>query len=249
MVQILIEEQARSPRQVSCLNDFLAAGDAVPEIVQQRFRGLFGIPIREGFGMTEIGPAICNPANAIRPGSLGRPIVGVEARIIDANNNEVGDEEVGEMAVRSPATFAGYWDDRIASREAIREGWLFTGDLVRRDAEGYLWFEGRKKEIIIRDGVNISPREIEDAIYHHPSVLEVAVIGLPDSEPVRGEQIIAYVTLRRGMVADRIEIIECAVERLADFKVPQKIVFVDSLPKGITGKVQRRAVKEMASLI
>ena len=248
MVQLLIEEQVRGPRRVSSLRNFIAGGDAVPEIIQQRFRAHFGIPIREGYGMTEIGPVIWNPADAIRSGSLGKPVVGVEVRIVDSNNNDAADGQIGEMAVRSPATFVGYWGDPTATQEALRGGWLYTGDLVRRDAEGYLWFEGRKKEIIVRDGLNISPQEVEEAIYHHPAVLEVAVIGLPDSVTARGEQVVAFVSLRRGMAADQRELVDCAVQRLADFKVPQKIVFVDGLPKGITGKVQRRAVREMASL-
>jgi long-chain acyl-CoA synthetase len=247
MVQLLIEEQARQPRQVSSLRNFLAGGDAVPEIIQQRFRVLFGIPIREAYGMTEIGPGICNPANTIRSGSLGKPLVGVEVRVVDSNNNDAADGQIGEMAVRGPANFVGYWGDPTATQEAVRGGWLYTGDLARRDAEGYLWFEGRKKEIIVRDGLNISPQEVEEAIYRHPAVLEVAVIGLPDSVPARGEQVVAFVALRHGMVADQRDLRECALQRLADFKVPQKIVFMDSLPKGITGKVQRRTVKEMAS--
>ena len=110
----------------------------------------------------------------------------------------------------------------------------------------YFWFEGRKKEIIVRDALNISPQEVEDALYRHPAVLEVAVVGLPDPVPARGEQIVAFVSLRDGMFADGRDLIACALERLADFKVPQKIVFTDSLPKGVTGKVQRRTVRGMA---
>jgi long-chain acyl-CoA synthetase len=244
MVQLLIEEQARKPRQVSSLGTFLAGGDAVPESLQQRFRALFGVPLREVYGMTEIGGGMLNPADAIRPGSLGKPFDRVEVRVVDVNGKDVADGQIGEMAVRSPAKFVGYWDNAAATQEAVRDGWLYTGDLARRDADGYLWFEGRKKEIIVRDGLNISPQEVEEALYGYPAVLEVAVIGLPDSVPARGEQVVAFVALRHGMVADAKDLREFAVERLADFKVPQKIVFVDSLPKGITGKVQRRALKE-----
>jgi long-chain acyl-CoA synthetase len=244
MVQLLIEEQARKPRQVSSLGTFLAGGDAVPETLQQRFRAVFGVPLREVFGMTEIGPGTLNPADAIRSGSLGKPFDRVEVRVVDVDGKDVADGQIGEMAVRSPANFVGYWDHPAATQEAVRDGWLYTGDLARRDADGYLWFEGRKKEIIVRDGLNISPQEVEEALYRHPAVLEVAVIGLPDSVPARGEQVVAFVSLRHGMVADRKDLMECALQRLADFKVPQKIVFLDSLPKGITGKVQRRALKE-----
>jgi long-chain acyl-CoA synthetase len=149
--------------------------------------------------------------------------------------------------VRSPANFAGYWDDPAATREVLRDGWLHSGDLARRDADGYLWFQGRKKEIIVRDGINISPQEVEEAIYSHPAVLEVGVIGIPDPLPAHGERVVAFVSLRNGVTANEGELREHAFQRLADFKVPEKIMFVKSLPKGITGKIQRRALKEIRS--
>ncbi|PWU03204.1 MAG: hypothetical protein C5B51_19370, partial [Terriglobia bacterium] len=119
-----------------------------------------------------------------------------------------------------------------------------TGDLGRRDAEGYHWFEGRKKEIIIRGGSNISPQEVEAAIYSHPAVLEAAVIGMPD--PVFGEKVIAFVALRKGLAAAEGELREYALKRLADYKVPERVLFLPELPKGITGKLQRRVLKQMA---
>ena len=248
MVQLLVEEQTRKPRQVSSLRTFLSGGDAVPESLQQRFRALFGVPLREIFGMTEIGPGMLNPADAIRSGSLGKPFDRVEVRVVDGSCKDVADGEIGELAVRSPASFVGYWDHPAATQEAFRDGWLYTGDFARRDADGYLWFAGRKKEIIVRDGINIAPQEVEEALYRHPAVLEVGVIGLPDPVRARGEQVVAFVSLRHGMVADQKDLMECALRHLADFKVPQRIVFADSLPKGITGKVQRRALKQ-ASLM
>jgi long-chain acyl-CoA synthetase len=245
MAHALIEEQARKPRQVRSLRTFVGAGDSVPVSTQERFQTLFGIPVREGFGMTEIGPAICNPADAIRSGSLGKATQGVEIRVVDGEGEEARDGQIGEMAVRSPARFAEYWDDPAATRAAVRDGWLYTGDLARRDADGYLWFEGRKKEIIIRDGVNISPQEVEEAIYNHPAVLEVAVIGTPDPVGAHGERVLAFVALKDGLLADERELRDHARQLLADFKVPERIVFRTDLPKGITGKVQRRALKEM----
>jgi long-chain acyl-CoA synthetase len=213
---------------------------------QQRFQALFGIPVREGYGMTEIGPANPNPADAIRSGSLGKPLQGVEIRVVDAEGEDVSDGQIGEFIVRSPARFAGYWDDPAATREAVRDGWMYTGDLGRRDADGYLWFEGRKKEIIIRDGVNISPQEVEEAIYNHPAVLEVAVIGTPDPVGVHGERLLAFVTLRDGQTVGEQELRDLARQQLADFKVPERFVFRTDLPKGITGKIQRRALKDAA---
>jgi long-chain acyl-CoA synthetase len=245
IVQLLVEEQTRKPRQISSLGTFIAGGDSVPVSTQERFRALFGIPIREGYAMTETGPSICNPADAIRPGSLGKALDGVDVRVVDADGNVAPDGKVGEIAVRSPANCAGYWDDPVATREAMREGWLYSGDLARRDGDGYFWFEGRKKEIIVRESFNISPQEVEEAIHSHPAVLEVGVIGLPDSVAARGERILAFVALREGLVAHEQELRDHARQRLADVKVPERIVFVKSLPKGITGKIQRRALKEM----
>lgn len=245
MVQLLVEEQTRKPRDVRSLGAFIVGGDSVPLSTQERFRALFGIPIREGYAMTETGPSICNPEDAIRPGSLGKALDGVEVRVVDADGNDAPDGKVGEIVVRSPARCAGYWDDPVATRAALREGWLYSGDLARRDGDGYFWFEGRKKEIIVREGFNISPQEVEEAIHGHPAVLEVAVIGLPDPVAARGERILAFVALREGLVAHEQELKDHARQRLADIKVPEKIVFLKSLPKGITGKIQRRALKEM----
>lgn len=245
MVQAMIEEQARRPRQVRSLGTIAGAGDSVPVSTQERFLALFGIPVREAYGMTEIGPSISNPADAIRSGSLGKAIQGVEIRVVDAQGEQTSDGQIGEIAVRSPATLAGYWDDPAATREAVRDGWMYTGDLARRDADGYLWFEGRKKQIIVRDGFNISPQEVEQAIYTHPAVLEVGVIGMPDSVEARGERVLAFVALRDGSVTSEDEIREHARRRLADVKVPEQVLFLEKLPKGITGKVQRRALKEI----
>jgi long-chain acyl-CoA synthetase len=245
MVQALIEEQARKPRQVRSLVNFLAAGDSVPVSLQERFHALFGTPAREAWGMTEAVPSAGNPAGAIRPGSLGKAIQGVEIRVVDAEGADVSEGQIGEIAVRSPARFAGYWDDPAATCEAVRDGWLYTGDLARRDVDGYLWFEGRKKEIIVREGVNISPQEVEEAIYSHPAVLEVAVIGTPDPVGARGERVLAFVSLRDGLVVDDQELRNHARQLLADIKVPERFVFRTDLPKSITGKIQRRVLKEM----
>jgi long-chain acyl-CoA synthetase len=206
----------------------LAGGDSVPTILQQRFQSLFGIPLREAYGLTETGLSVGNPADFIRPGSLGKPFDGVDVCVVD---------------------FSSYWDDPVATRDAVHDGWLHSGDLAHRDANGYLWFDGRKKEIIVRDGLNLSPQEIEEALYDHPAALEVAVIGAPDPQPARGEQVVAFVRLREGMVATESELRAYGSQRLADFKVPTKIIFSESLPKGITGTIQRRALKDTQSSV
>ncbi len=242
MAQFMIEEQAARPRDVRSLRTFIVSGDSVPPSVQERFQTLFGIPLREAYGMTETGGSIANPDGAIRSGSLGKAIDGVQVRLVDGDGRNVAEGQTGEIIVQTPACFTGYWDNPAATAEAVRDGWLYSGDLGHRDAQGYVWFDGRKKETIVRGGYNISPQEVEEAMYEHPAVLEVAVIGMP--VPVYGERVVAYVTLRDGLSTDEQELREHAGERLAELKVPEKIVFVPSLPKGVTGKIQRRLLKE-----
>jgi long-chain acyl-CoA synthetase len=241
MIQGLIEEQTRKPRDVSSLRTFLAGGDSVPTTTQEQFRHLFAVALREGHGMTEIGATLVNPAKLIRPGSLGQPLEDVQARLVGADGKDVRDGLIGELLLRSPAMFTGYWDDPAATAEAVTKGWMRTGDLCRRDMEGYYWFEGRKKEIIVRGGSDISPQEVEEAIYAHPAVAEVGVVGTPDG--IYGERLVAFVSLRSGAVVKEHELKEHARRRLADHKVPGSFVFLEMLPKGPAGRVQRRALK------
>jgi long-chain acyl-CoA synthetase len=204
---------------------------------------VFGIPLRELYGLTESVLVMMNPVNAIRPGSIGVPLEGVELRIVDIEGRDVPAGGTGELLVRSPATCVGYWNDPDTTRAALEGGWLHTGDLASRDADGYCWFRGRKKEIIIRAGSNISPQEVEEALHRHPAVAEVGVVGQPDA--AYGEIVAAFVVLREGCHAEPEELREFAKERLADYKVPERFVFLPDLPKGLTGKVHRRSLKEM----
>jgi long-chain acyl-CoA synthetase len=241
--QFIMAEQERSPRDISSLSAAFAGGDAVPLALQERFRAVFGIPLQEAYGLTESVAVMMNPVDAIRSGSMGVPREGVELRIVDAEGRNVPAGETGELLVRSRATCVGYWNDPDATRAALQGGWLHTGDLASRDADGYYWFRGRKKEIIIRAGSNISPQEVEEALYRHPAVGEVGVVGQPDS--AYGEIVTAFVVLREGCHADSEKLREFAKERLADYKVPERFVFLPDLPKGPTGKVHRRSLKEM----
>jgi long-chain acyl-CoA synthetase len=222
----------------------LAGGDTVPVNLQERFRGLFGCSVRELFGMTETVPITCIPEGGPRSGSVG-PVVGVvDARVMALSGKPAADGEIGELQIQSPANCIGYWENQQATDDTFDDGWLCTGDLVRRDADGYFWFEGRVKQIIVRCGSNISPQEVEEALYHHPAVLEAGVIGMPD--PAVGEKIVAFVALREGRTANEQELRDLVRGRIADYKVPERIIILDVLPKGLTGKVQRRALKDLA---
>lgn len=243
MLQFVVEEQARRPRDVSSLRVVIAGGDTVPVALQRRFHDLFGVRLREVYGMTETVPVTLNPSAAIRTGSIGPAVSEVSIRLLDLHGRELGQEETGEIVVCSPANCAGYWNDPNATERLFEGGWLHTGDLATRDADGYYWFKGRLKQLIIRGGSNISPQEVEEALYRHPAVLEAGVVGLPD--PVYGAVPIAFVVARDGHEAGEEQLRAHARVLLADYKVPARILFMEELPKGLTGKVDRRALRDI----
>jgi long-chain acyl-CoA synthetase len=196
--------------------------------------------------MTEVGLCSCNFDNDYRSGSLGKVAEGIEVRLVDMEGQDVPEGQSGEIIVRSPSTFIGYWENPKASFETLRDGWVYTGDLGHRDADGYIWFNARKKAIIVRGGFNISPQEVEEQLYSHPDVMEAAVVGEP--VPVYGERVVAFVTLRDGATLTEDELKEHVGERLADVKVPEKVLFVPSLPKSAGGKIDRRRLKDLAAV-
>jgi long-chain acyl-CoA synthetase len=242
LMQFLMQERMRSEYRTGSLRAALVGGDSVSLALQDSFAALFGVPIQEGYAMTETLPITMNLRGSMRPGSMGRLADGVEVRIVDS----AGKGSCGEKHRRGSGSNWGQLY-RILGRprndcEPFEVGWLRTGDLAARDADGYYWFKGRKKEIIVRAGSNISPQEVEEVLLQHPSVLEAGVVGEPDE--VYGEQVIAFVALRVNMNANETSLREFSRQRLADYKVPMRIMFLDSLPKGLTGKVQRRVLKE-----
>ena len=244
MAQVIVVEQLKRRRDLSSLQWVIAGGDSVPLPLHSQFRDACGLPLREGIGMTEVCPILINPSDGLRQGSLGVTLSGVEARVVDTEGRTVPVGEIGELVVRSPSNFIGYWNNPEETAATLRDGWLYTGDLVKCDADGYFWFQGRRKQIIVRESYNVAPQEVEDVLYRHPAVFEAGVFGLPD--PVSGEKVIATVSLRPGMQADEAGLREFASRHLHDLKVPEKIHFLPELPKGLSGKVDRRLLKEMA---
>jgi long-chain acyl-CoA synthetase len=243
MLNLVVEEQARSPRDVSSLRTVLAGGDTVPVALQRRFRDLFGIEVREVYGLTETAPVTLNPSAAIRTGSIGPAASEVAIRLVNLDGSDVAVGETGEILVRSAANCVGYWNDPTGTASLVDEGWLRTGDLATRDSDGYYWFKGRLKQLIIRGGSNISPQEVEEALYQHPAVLEAGVIGTPDS--IYGEIPVAFVVLRASHSLTEDQLRAHARELLADYKVPERILFLTELPKGLTGKVDRRSLRDI----
>ncbi|MEK6260829.1 MAG: AMP-binding protein [Planctomycetota bacterium] len=231
---------------VKSLRYCLAGGDAVSRRLNATVYAMLGVELYEGCGMTEVIPyAINRPGIENRVGSIGMPAVGMSLRLVNDAGQDVADGEVGEILVQSESVTIGYWEDPEATAAVLRDGWFHTGDLGRRDEAGYYWFVGRSKEIIVRGGSNISPLEVEAAIAQHPAVHEAAVVGVP--HPTYGETVAAFVVLKSGTTASEQELRQFAAQKIADYKIPEQVTFLTEFPRGLTGKVQRKALKELAS--
>lgn len=204
-----------------------------------------GIPIRQGYGLTEFGPNVfsLNQEDAIRKiGSIGFTNFYTEAKIVDNNDRELGDNEIGELALRGPMCMNGYWNNEKATKETIKNGWLYTGDLVKRDSEGYYYVVGRKKDMYKSGGENVYPPELEQVLRHLPGIREVAVVGVPDSK--WGEVGKAFIVKDNATLTED-TVNEYCLKNLAKFKIPKYFVFVDDLPKGDSGKVLKRKLLEI----
>ncbi|AEN74340.1 o-succinylbenzoate--CoA ligase [Rhodothermus marinus SG0.5JP17-172] len=225
----------------------IVGGEAMPEPLIRRWHQK-GVPIRQGFGMTEVGVNCFSlpEDDALRKiGSIGFPNFYVEARIVDETGREVGVDEVGELLMRGPVVTPGYWQRPEATAEAIdAEGWFHTGDLVRRDAEGYFYVVGRKKDMYISGGENVYPAEIEAVLRAHPDVADAAVVGVPD--PKWGETGAAFVVPKPGRTLTAEAVQRYCRSQLAGYKVPRHVFFLEALPLGPTGKCDKQALRERA---
>ena len=224
----------------------ISGGAPLLEGVKKRFEAVTSSKLVEGYGLSEASPVThANPINGVNKiGYIGIPMPDTECRIVDM---ETGEQEVeagkeGELIVKAPQVMKGYWKHPEATDEVIREGWLYTGDIVRMDEEGYFQVVDRKKDIIIVKGFNVYPTEVEKVICAHPKVENAAVAGI--AHEYKGEEIKAYVVLKEGEEAEGYEIIEYLRSRIARFKVPSSIEFVESLPKNVMGKLLRRLLLE-----
>ncbi|WP_327256418.1 long-chain-fatty-acid--CoA ligase [Streptomyces sp. NBC_01244] len=233
-------------RRPAALRVCVSGGAALPVALLERFEAAFGSEILEGYGLTETSPAATfnQHTTGRRPGTVGHPVWGVEAAITDPEREQhialLPDGEVGEVVIRGHNVFAGYLDDPEASAAVLIDGWFRTGDLGVRDEDGFLTIVDRKKDLIIRGGYNVYPREVEEVLARHPAVAEVAVIGLPD--PARGEEICAVVVLRHEVTED--ELVAWSRERLGRHKYPRIVRFLPELPLGPSGKVLKRELRE-----
>jgi long-chain acyl-CoA synthetase len=242
MYVALLHQPDRGDVDVSALRMCISGGAALPVEVLRGFEASFGVPVLEGYGLSETSPVASfnHPGRERKPGSIGTPIRDVELRLVDDEDDEVAAGEVGEIVIRGPNVMKGYWQRPEASAEALRAGWFHTGDLARMDEDGYFYIVDRKKELIIRGGYNVYPREIEEVLYEHPAVAEAAVIGLP--HPALGEEVAAAVALKPGAAVSPEDLRAYVKSQVAAYKYPRHLWLVDELPKGATGKVQKRDI-------
>jgi long-chain acyl-CoA synthetase len=219
----------------------------LPVEIVEPFEKRFGGRILEGYGLTEAAPVVSAHRLSMerRLGSVGKPLPGVEVRVVDDADRELPAGEAGEVVVRGPNVMLGYYRMPEETARTLRDGWLRTGDIGRLDADGYLWIVERKKDLIIRGGFNIYPREVEEVLYAHPGVAEAGVVGRPD--PLMGEEVLAFVVRRPGETATAEDLRAFCQERLATFKCPREIRFVDALPKTPVGKVLRKELRRLVA--
>ncbi len=245
MLQMMAESPAFTEVRLERMRFFVVGGEPMPlrliEIWHEK-----GVPIRQGYGLTEAGPSITSlhQRDAVRKmGSIGTPNFYLETKIVDDKGEPVRPGEVGELLLKGPVVTPGYWHNPEATREAIRDGWFYTGDLVREDDEGYLYVVDRKKNMYISGGENVYPAEVEKFLYSHPGILEVAVIGVP--HPRWGEVGKAFIVPRPGHTLTAEEILNFCRGNLARFKIPKYVEFLKALPKSDTGKIDRKTLRKM----
>jgi len=232
-------------RKVSSLRLIIIGGSILPVEIKKKMMELFPwVGVYDTYGQTETtGSVAClKPVDALRKaGSIGKILFLNEARLVDEKDNEVSTGEVGELVVRGPNVMKGYYKDPQATAEALKGGWLHSGDLARQDEDGYLYLVDRKKEMIVSGGNNIYPREIEEVLYAHPKIREATVINAAD--PVLGETVKAIVVLKSGEKMGEREVIDFCRERLASYKKPRSVDFVKSLPKSPFGKILKSELR------
>jgi long-chain acyl-CoA synthetase len=243
MLQILLS-QPLEEYDLSTLR-YVTSGGAplASEVAEQFTRRVPSVSIRQGYGLTETAALVSsNPIGREKPGSVGLPVPGTELRVLDDEGRELPPGEVGEICVRSPGVMQGYWNSPDTTTDALRDGWLHTGDLGFRDEEDYLFIVDRKKDLIIRGGFNVYPRDVEDALLEHPAIEAAAVVGRADE--LHGEEVVAFVSLRPGGEATGEELVEWARGRIGGYKYPREVHVVDAVPLTNVGKIDRKVVRE-----
>ncbi|WP_431026923.1 long-chain-fatty-acid--CoA ligase [Lysinibacillus sp. LZ02] len=220
-----------------------SGGASLPLEVLEKFEAKYNVAIAEGFGLSECAPVTSlNPINGKRkPGSAGIDYPGVTNKVVDVEGNEVPRGEIGELIVKGPNVMLGYLGMPEETAATIKDGWLYTGDLAKMDEEGYIFIVDRKKDMVLTGGYNVYPREVEEVLYEHPDILEAAVIGVP--HPEFGESVKAFIVSKSPLLNEE-DVIQFCRHKLAKYKVPREIEFLDELPKNTTGKILRRSLRD-----
>jgi long-chain acyl-CoA synthetase len=247
MYGALLHHPERESYDTSSLRTCITGGASMPVEVLRGFEEAFGAIVLEGYGLSETSPVSSSnhPDRERKPGSIGTPLEGVEMKVVDEDDNEVAQGGVGEIVIRGHNVMKGYWQRPDATAEAMRGGWFHSGDMARVDEEGYFYIVDRKKDLIIRGGYNVYPREVEEVLYEHPKIREAAVIGVPHEQ--WGEEIGAAVVLHDGEELDPEEVSAYVKERIAAYKYPRLVWFLEELPKGPTGKILKREIEPPAA--
>jgi long-chain acyl-CoA synthetase len=221
----------------------VSGGAALPVEILEQTHKIYGVRIREGYGLSETSPLATfnHPGRVAKPGSIGQPVWGVEVKLVDKEGNEVPEGEAGEIAIRGHNVMKGYLGRPEATEAAIRDGWFRTGDIATRDEDGYYFIVDRAKDMIVRGGFNVYPRELEEVIMTHPAVSLVAVVGVP--HPSHGEEVKAFVIRQAGATVTEAELIAWCKENMAGYKYPRLVEFRDEFPMTSTGKVLKRELR------
>jgi long-chain acyl-CoA synthetase len=243
MYNALLHHPEAASFDTSTLEVCASGGSAMPVEVMHGFEEKFGCKVLEGYGLSETSPVASfnHPDRERKAGSIGTPVAGVEMKVVDEEGNDLPTGQVGEIVIRGHNVMKGYWNRPDATAEAIHDGWFHTGDMAKVDEDGYFFIVDRKKDMIIRGGYNVYPREIEEVLYEHPAVREVAVVGIPHDE--LGEEVGAAVALKDGEKATPDDLREYVKNQVAAYKYPRQVWFVDDLPKGPTGKILKREIE------
>ncbi|MGH8985642.1 MAG: class I adenylate-forming enzyme family protein [Acidimicrobiia bacterium] len=239
-----VEADEHEHHDVSSLRAVTVGGDKVPMDVHHRFADLTGFAVTEGIGMTECSHYVCNPPfGDKRLGSAGVPTAGHEVRLVDHDDADVPAGKTGQILVKTDARFDRYWNNPEATADALRDGWLYTGDLARFDADGWLWFMGRSKQVIIRAGSNIVPEEVEEILYQHPAVRLACVVGAPD--PHLGQRVESFAELEpdASPAPTGHDLRVFVTDRIAGYKVPEHVLVLPELPRTGTGKLDRHRLE------
>jgi long-chain acyl-CoA synthetase len=235
-----------TPDDLAKVHLYLSGGASLPQQTAEDFTRKFGIGITEGYGLSEASPVVTvNPSNKSKPLSIGKPLPGVKVQVVDEQGQVLPAGMVGELTVKGPNVMLGYFNLPEETAKTLRGGWLHTGDLAYQDEDGYLFIVDRLKDMIITNGENIYPREIEELLYKYPGISEASVVGVPDG--LRGQAVCAYIVMQEGAAFDKKAIKEYLRNKMAAYKLPRDFIEMNALPKNQSGKILKRLLREQGS--